>query len=115
MAFSREIARGVGAPGKKFGVINRSPKRLQSPVENAVRCDKCEDIYQFRKSLGFSRKVLGELIGVSWFAIYYWEHGKGKPHLVSWRAFLRVRANYKRKMKKIGKDLDGGPVMGGKL
>jgi hypothetical protein len=114
MQFSRETRRGVGAPRKTIAVTRVGPKRMQNSVENAVRSDKGEDIYHFRRAIGFGRRELGELLGVTWFPIYCWEHGKGQPSPLAWQAFCRVRANYRRKMKRLGKDLDGGPVMGDK-
>jgi hypothetical protein len=115
MEFSRQIRRGVGAPRKTFPKRAYGPKRLQSSVEDAVRSENCEAIYRFRQFLGMSRDAFGALLGVSWWAVMYWEHGKGEPHKLAWASFCRVRANYRRKMKKIGKDLDGGPAMGKKL
>jgi hypothetical protein len=57
---------------------------------------------------------LARLMSVTETAIYYWEHGKFEPSKVVWASFCRVRQNYRRKMKRLGKDLDGGPVMGDK-
>jgi DNA-binding XRE family transcriptional regulator len=65
--------------------------------------------------MGLSRPALADLMCVSKQAIYYWEHGKFEPSKVVWASFCRVRANYRRKMKRQGKDIDGGPIMEGKL
>lgn len=38
-----------------------------------------EEIRQFRKANNFTRKALGELLGVTGICIYYWERGLRKP------------------------------------
>jgi len=107
----RQLSKGPGRERKTFPLTIRTTRRAYSVVDNAVRSDKCEDIYRFRKAFGLSRPEFGRLLGVSWLAIYNWEHGKRDPQRLAWNAFLRVRTAYRRKMKRLGKDLDGGPVM----
>lgn len=61
--------------------------------------------------MGFSRAELGRLMKVSEKSIYYWERGEFTPTPLAWAAFIRVRRNHVQKLKRQGKDLDGGPVM----
>jgi ribosome-binding protein aMBF1 (putative translation factor) len=115
MEFSRELRPPKGRPRKNFAQRQQRQKRLHTVVSDRVRGKLGEQIYEFRISLGLSRANLARLMTVTETAIYYWEHGKFEPSKVVWASFCRVRENYRRKMKRLGKDLDGGPVMGGKL
>ena len=87
---------------------------MQTRVADAVRGRLGEQLYEFRISMAMTRCELAELMFVTPTAIYLWEHGKFEPSKVVWASFCRVRKNYRRKMKRLGKDLDGGPVMGDK-
>ena len=64
----------------------------------------------FRASVGLSAGRLARLMSVSGQSVYNWERGF-VPSAVVWAAFVRVRRNYKQKLRRQGKDLDGGPLM----
>jgi hypothetical protein len=115
MEFSREIRRGVGAPKKHFIPRKGGEPRTLRSVDDVVRSQRGEEIFRFRKSMGMSRESLAGFMGVHVDSVVHWEFSENEPKNLAWASFLRVRASYKRKMKKICKDLDGGPAMGGKL
>jgi hypothetical protein len=54
---------------------------------------------------------MAEKLFVSAVSICYWEHGRIEPSRVTWAAFCRVKRNYQQRLRRQGKDLDGGPVM----
>ncbi len=80
-------------------------------VADATRGKLGQQLYELRVSMGMTRCELAELMSVSSTAIYLWEHGRLEPSKVVWASFLRVRNSYRRKVKRFGKDLDGGPLM----
>jgi DNA-binding transcriptional regulator YiaG len=114
MEFSREIRRGVGAPRKHFIPRKASEPRTLRSVDDVVRSQRGEEIFRFRKSMRMSRESLAGFMSVHVDSIVNWEFSQNEPKNLAWASFLRVRENYRRKMKRLGKDLDGGPVMGDK-
>lgn len=111
MEFSRDLKPPRGRPRINPAQRERREKRVQTLVADAVRGRLGEQLYEFRISTGMTRCELAGLMFVTSTAIYLWEHGKFEPSRVVWASFCRVRRNYRRKMKRFGKDLDGGPVM----
>jgi hypothetical protein len=81
-------------------------------VSQRIRRPRGQQIYEFRMFLGLTRSALAKLMYVSLPSVVLWELGKIEPKELAWRSFCRVRHNYRLKMKRFGKDLDGGPVMG---
>lgn len=99
----RELARRPGRPTLYPHL--REPSRLKCGAE----------IAEFRASVGLSRVRLARMMFVTEQSIINWERGYSVPVRPLWKTFVRVRRNYKQKLRRQGKDLDGGPVMGGKL
>jgi DNA-binding XRE family transcriptional regulator len=96
---NRELVRRVGRPTLYPHL--REPSRLQRGAE----------IKAFRASVGLSAHRLARLMHVSGQSVYNWERGVSLPVTSLWVVFLRVKRNYKQKLRRQGKDLDGGPVM----
>jgi DNA-binding XRE family transcriptional regulator len=96
---TRELVRRVGRPTLYPHL--REPSRLQRGAE----------IKAFRASVGLSAHRLARLMHVSGQSVYNWERGVSLPVTSLWVVFLRVKRNYKQKLRRQGKDLDGGPVM----
>lgn len=111
MAFSRDLKRPRGRPRINFAQRERREKRVLANVADATRGKLGQQLYELRVSMGMTRCELAELMSVSSTAIYLWEHGRLEPSKVVWASFLRVRNSYRRKVKRFGKDLDGGPLM----
>jgi DNA-binding XRE family transcriptional regulator len=112
MDLSRQVSRSVGAPPKTNLYSTSGCKTLRN-VDDMVRGVRGEAVYRFRRLMGWNRGELARLIGVDIDSVVHWEFGDNEPKRLAWQAFCRVRLNYRRKMKRLGKDLDGGPVMGG--
>ena len=81
------------------------------PVGQRIRGHRANEIYLFRCWSGLTRWQLAKSMHVSEVAIYLWERGSGEPTEIFWRSFLRIRNNYRLKLRRLGKDLDSGPVM----
>lgn len=58
-----------------------------------------------------SRDRLADLMRVTSKTLYYWERGDFLPSRSLWAVFVRVRRNYQQKLRRQGRDVDGGPVM----
>jgi len=99
---TRQLTRRVGRPTLYPHL--REPSRLQCGVQIKV----------FRDSVGLSRARLARLMNVSEQSIINWERGTCPPVPALWANFVRVRRNYQQKLRRQGKDLDGGPLMGDK-
>jgi DNA-binding transcriptional regulator YiaG len=85
---------------------------IEKHVEDVIRSERGEQIYQLRKYMGLSRDRLAELMNVHVDSVVSWEFAKHEPNRLAWNSFLAVRRKLQRQMKKIGKELDGGPLMG---
>jgi DNA-binding transcriptional regulator YiaG len=107
----RELRASPGRPRTHFACNEREAKRVYVAVAHKERGLRGAQIYEFRASMGMSRRQLAREMHVTGQAIYLWEHGQFEPQELAWAAFLRVRENYHRRMKRAGKDLDGGPLM----
>jgi DNA-binding XRE family transcriptional regulator len=107
MEFDRQIERqGTFTPPYR-----RKTSRPYVPVETRQPGPRGKEIYEFRKRLGWTRCFMAEKLFVSAVSICYWEHGRIEPSRVTWEAFCRVKRNYQQRLRRQGKDLDGGPVM----
>ena len=96
---SRKLTRPVGRP--RLHPHLREPSRLLCGAQ----------IKEFRAAVDISQEGLARLMQVNSKSIYYWERGDFPPTDVMWAAFVRVRRNYQQKLRRQGKDLDGGPVI----
>jgi hypothetical protein len=112
MITGRELSPPRGRPRVNFDVKTRRPPRIQrSPGDITTRGPLAEEMYQFRTWCGWTKERFAELLLVSPKAIYYWEFGIHEPTRIVWASFVRVRKNYRQKLKKAGVDWDGGPLM----
>jgi hypothetical protein len=114
MKFPRELSRPAHRPRQNFSVAERKAPRRYTAVSERIRGDLGQQIYDFRKFGGLTRVALAKKMFVSETSIFFWESGEFEPSRIAWASFSRVRQNYRRKMKKMGKDLDGGPLIGRK-
>jgi DNA-binding transcriptional regulator YiaG len=74
MAIARQLSRGPGRYRRNFHIPERRTKPLRK-IEDMVRSERGEAVYQFRKSTGLKRMELARLIGASCDALHTWEFG----------------------------------------
>ena len=94
----RQLVRRLGRP------------RLYPHLRDPRHLPLASEIKEFRQSVGLSQFRLAQLMQIDEWTVYWWERGH-TPSRALWSVFVRVRRNYQQKLRRQGKELDGGPLM----
>lgn len=107
---SRELKQPKGHIRINLPIV-RKTNRPYVFVGTRVRRPRGQEIFEFRSAMGLTRTELCRMMRVSLPSLVLWESGKFEPKELAWHSFKRVKRNWLQRIRRSGKDLDGGPAM----
>ena len=81
-------------------VFRDQPAKVYSRIETRERGPLAQEIFEFRRAVGMKRSDLARRMFTYDQVIFCWECGHHEPSRSMWAHFVRIRRNYRQKLRR---------------